>query len=251
MATARALNNDGIAVLRDFLSEVRLDPTAAPPLYILTDEATSEPLRWNVEVEPRSFASRFEAAQYLYDAFRAAEAIAVERDRGLWAWLALFYFDSLCPEWRGRRVPGEEARWILDKRRSFRHLLAGPYVIYRAYALHPEDAMIVLCQPVHRPGKFVDLLAWRRDLLATPAVVAAATRLYYDPKTGKPRRKAQSSTAPGNFGRFVQILTQLDVTWDLYSMTPDALLWHLPQAEFGLAYRAAAAGQGELPTVLL
>ena len=70
-------------------------------------------------------------------------------------------------------------------------------------------------------------------------------------RTGKPRRKAQSATAPGNFSRFIQIVTQLDVTWDLYSLTADALLWRLPQAEFGLAYRAAAASQAELPTVLL
>ena len=228
-----------------------MDPSAAPPLSILQDDSTSEPVRWTVEVEPRTFASRFEAAQYLFEAFRAAEALAVERERGLWAWLALFYFDALCPEWRGRRSPGEEARWMLDFRKPYRHLLAGPYAIYKAYALHPEDAMIVLCQPVHRPGKFVEHLSWRRDLLTTPSVVAAATRLYYDPKTGKPRRKAQSATAPGNFARFIQIVTQLDVTWDLYSLTADALLWRLPQTEFGLAYRSAAAAQADLPTVLL
>lgn len=251
MAIVRALNSDGLAALRDFLAEVRQDPSAAPPLSILNSEATSEPVRWNVEVEPRAFASRFEAAQYLFEAFHAAEALAVERERGMWAWLALYYFDALCPEWRGRRSPGEEARWILDSNKPYRHLLAGPYAIYKAYALHPEDAMIVLCQPVHRPGSFVEHLSRRRDLLTTPAVMAAATRLYYDPKTGKPRRKAQSATAPGNFSRFIQIVTQLDVTWDLYSLTADALLWRLPQAEFGLAYRAAAASQAELPTVLL
>ena len=78
-----------------------------------------------------------------------------------------------------------------------------------------------------------------------------ATRLYYDRKTGKPRRKAQSTTAPGNFARFMQTVTQLDVTWDLYSLTADALLWRQPKVEFGLAYRAAAASQAALPTVLL
>ena len=251
MAIIRALNNEGIAALREFLLEVRQDASAAPPLSILHDERTSDPLPWNIDVEPRAFASRFEAAQYLYEAFRSAEALAVERERGLWAWLSLFYFDSVCPEWRGRRRPGEAARWVLNTQRLFRHLLAGPYAIYKAYALHPEDAMIVLCQPVHRPGKFVDDLSWRRDLLTTPAVVAAATRLYYDGKTGKPRRRAQSATAPGNFSRFIQILRQLDVTWDLYSLTADALLWRLPQAEFGLAYRAPQPVQQELPTDLL
>jgi hypothetical protein len=112
--------------------------------------------------------------------------------------------------------------------------------------------MILLCQPLHRPGAYVAELTSRKDLLTSHAVIGAATRLYYDPKTGKPRRKGQSRTAPGNLARFVQIVTQLDVTWDLYSLTADALLWRLPQAEFGLAYRTAAAGaETGLPVELL
>jgi hypothetical protein len=172
-----------------------------------------------------------------------------KQETGLWAWLSLFYFDALCPERGGRRTPGEEARWIPDPgRRFYRHLLAGPWAIYKAYSMHPEDAMILLCQPPNMPGRYVDMLASRKELLTTPAVVAAATRLYYDAKTGKPRRKGQSSTAPGSFARFIQIVNQLDVTWDLYSLTADALLWRLPQEEFGLAYRPQ---QAQLPTELL
>jgi len=70
---------------------------------------------------------------------------------------------------------------------------------HNPYAVHPEDAMIVLCQPVHRPGKLVEHLSWRRDLLTTPAEAAAATRLYYDPKTGKPQRKGAQHDGSGEF----------------------------------------------------
>jgi hypothetical protein len=254
MAAIRSLNNAGLQAVREFLADLRQDSTAVPPMAILTDPAFSESLQTEFEVQPRSFASRFEAGEYLYEVFRTAGALAVDRDKGIWAWLALFYFDSLCPEFRGRRTPGEDARWILDlrPRRYFRHLLAAPYVIYRAYALHPHDAMILLCQPLHRPGNYVAELTSRKDLLTSHAVIGAATRLYYDAKTGKPRRKGQSRTAPGNLVRFVQIVTQLDVTWDLHSLTADALLWRLPQAEFGLAYRTAAATAAtSLPVELL
>ena len=176
MASARALTDAGIAAFRDFLAEVRVDASAAPPMSLLEDPQTSRPVKWNIEVEARAFATRFEAAQYLHEAFRVANALAIERETGLWAWLSLFYFDTLCPERRGRRSPGEEARWILDTgRRFYRHLLAGPWAIYKAYAMHPEDAMILLCQPLHRPGRYVDVLASRKELLTTPAVVAAAT----------------------------------------------------------------------------
>jgi hypothetical protein len=254
MPAIRSLNNEGQQALREFLADLRHDSAAAPPLSVLTDPATSDPVPYDITVEPRSFASRLEAGEYLYEMFRAAGALAVDRDKGIWAWLALFYFDSLCPEVRGRRSPGEDARWILDlrPRRYFRHLLAAPYAIYRAYALHPHDAMILLCQPLHRPGNYVAELTSRKELLTSHAVIGAATRLYYDPKTGKPRRKGQSRTAPGNLARFVQIVSQLDVTWDLYSLTADALLWRLPQTEFGLAYRTASATAGApLPVELL
>lgn len=239
MATVRALNKAGAAAFRALLDAVRTDPATAAPAHLLDDESTSEPLRWNIEVEPRSFASRLEAGQYLHERFQAADALDLEREEGMWSWLALFYFDLLCPEIRGRRSPGEPARFVLDRRRYFRHLLAAPWSMYKAYAADPEQAMIVLCQPLHRPGRYCDAFASRKDLLTSPAVMGAATRLYYDTSTGKPKRKGHSSQ-PGNFARFLAVVNQLDVTFDLYSLTADALLWRLPREEFGIAWRDEA-----------
>jgi hypothetical protein len=236
MATVRALNKAGEAAFRAFLGSVRTDPAAPLPFAVLYDDATSEPLRWTIDIEPHVFASRLQAARYLNELFQAAGALDLEREEGMWSWLALFYFDVLCPELRGRRSPGEEARFILDRRRYFRHLLAAPWSIFKAYGADPDQAMIVLCQPLHRPGRYCDHLAARKELLTSPAVVGAATRLYYDPATGKPKRRGHS-TQPGNFARFIAVVSQLDVTFDLYSLTADALLWRLPREEFGQGWR--------------
>jgi hypothetical protein len=253
MAIVRTLNDSGKAVFRAFLAAVRTDPATPAPYEILQNEASSEALRWTIDVEPRSFASRLEAARYLNERFQAAGALDLEREAGMWSWLALFYFDLLCPELRGRRSPGEEARFIPDSRRYFRHLLAAPWSIYKAYAADPGQAMIVLCQPLHRPGRYCDHLAARRELLTSPAVIGAATRLYYDATTGKPKRRGHSSR-PGNFARFIAVVSQLDVTFDLYSLTADALLWRLPREEFGQSWgdesRAATTAQ-TLPLELL
>jgi hypothetical protein len=231
MATVRSLNEAGKAAFRAFLASVRADPATAIPSHLLWDETTSAPLRWNIDVEPVLFASRLEAGRYFQERFHSAEALDLEREAGMWSWLALFYFELLCPELRGRRSPGEEARFVLDSRRYFRHLLAGPWSMYKAYAANPEQAMIVLCQPLHRPGRYCDHLAARRELLTSPAVIGAATRLYYDSSSGKPRRRGHSSQ-PGNFARFLAVVSQLDVTFDLYSLTAEALLGRLPQEEF-------------------
>ena len=41
-----------------------------------------------------------EAAEYLHNCFTVVGLSDVERDRGLWAWLSLFYIDAVCPQGR-------------------------------------------------------------------------------------------------------------------------------------------------------
>jgi hypothetical protein len=73
-------------------------------------------------------------------------------------------------------------------------------------------------------------LANRQELITNPAIVAAATRLYYDPSKGRLKRSGSKGT-PGTIRRFAEVLVQLDVVWDLYSMSVDELIEMLP-AEF-------------------
>jgi hypothetical protein len=70
-------------------------------------------------------------------------------------------------------------------------------------------------------------LAKRQELITNPAVVSAATRLYYDPSKGRLKRSGARG-APGTVRRFAEILTQLDVVWDLYSMSAEELIAMLP-----------------------
>jgi hypothetical protein len=69
--------------------------------------------------------------------------------------------------------------------------------------------------------------AARQELITNPAVVAAATRLYYDPTKGRLKR-AGTVGAPGTVRRFAEVLMQLDVVWDLYQMSPEELIAMLP-----------------------
>jgi hypothetical protein len=201
---------------------------------ILTDPLTSEELGCQVHIEEQTFASRFEAAGYLDEKFAASGLKGVERDRGLWAWLSLFYFDQLCPaDGHGRRKPGELARWVpevTNYQRYYRHLLAGPYRIYRAHRDDPERALALLCNPLDRPGDIVEQLASRQEIVTNRAVIQSATRLYIDPSTRKPRRGA-GGKGGGSARRLADVLNQFDVTWDLYAMNPDGLIQLLP-AEF-------------------
>ena len=150
----RRLNENGVMALNSFLDRAENDSDILPPKTLLESDETSEQLPIEIDIESRRFSNRFEAAEYLHTLFAPHELPGMERDVGLWAWLALFFSDQLFSLRKGKRVPGARARWILEPanwRRYYRHLLAGPYRIYSAHADNPERARIVLATPISKP----------------------------------------------------------------------------------------------------
>ena len=143
----------------------------------MDDVALSTRVNPEIEVESRSFSNRFAAGEYLYRFLRDSKIANLDEDRGLWAWLSAFYFDQLCPDGTN---PGKVYRWVpaTSFRNYYRHLLAGPYFIYRAHRDNPQHAMAVLATPLHRPGDIVEQLASRQELVTNHSVMEAATMLY-------------------------------------------------------------------------
>jgi hypothetical protein len=227
----RRLTDAGIERLGKFLDSQTTEEPEPLPDEILTDETMSEPVQPEIEIEQLNFSNRFEAAKYLNEKLAEAGIANLERDKGLWAWLSLFYFEQLCPpDQNGLRKPGERARWIVatgDYRKYYRHLLAGPFRIYRAHRDNPDRAFALLCTSLNRPGDVVEQLASRQELVTNSAVMEAATTLYVDDETEKPKRGA-AGRGPGSARRLADVLNQFDVTWDLYSMATQDLLDMLP-----------------------
>jgi len=225
----RRLTESGLESFGKFLDSLTSESPQLYPEYLLADPEMSEPVEPAIEVEKRSFANRFEAAEYLYE--RLKNLPNVERDRGLWAWLALFYFDQLCPPKRnGKREPGERARWIpviRNFRKYYRHLLAGPYRIYKAHADDPRRALAVLCSKLHSPGDAVEQLVSRQELVTNKGVMQVATWLYVN-RNGSLKRGA-GGKGPGSPRRLAEVLlNQFDLTWDLYFMSAADVLDMLP-----------------------
>ena len=228
----RRLNIAGIEQFERFLDSLTDAAPLAVPLAALTAPETSESLGVELEVEHRAFASRMDLGSYLFKKLNRSGLLDIDADRGIWAWLALFYFESLCPADRfGRRTPGNRARWILDPhnfQRYYRHLLAGPYRIVRAYPEQPEIAMCILCGSPDKPGELVEQLASRQELVTNRAIIGAATRLYYDADSGKLKRGA-GGKGRGSPRRLADVLQQFDVTYDLYTLDTDELSQLLPK----------------------
>ncbi len=227
----RRFNEHGIQQLSQFLDSLTTDEPHPYPAELLTDPEATEQVDPEVEVEHSPFELRFDAAEYLSAQLGGVGIENLDRDRGLWAWLALFYFNQLCPaEPDGKMKPGERARWIPavgDFRKYYRHLLAGPFRIYRAHRDQPNRVRAVLCTPLHKPGDIAEQLASRQELVTNAAVMAAATELYVAAASGKPKRGA-AGRGPGSARRLAEVLNQFELTWDLYSMSTPAIVQMLP-----------------------
>lgn len=202
------------------------------PSALLTDTVATKEIQPFIAIEQRIFDSRYTAAEYLYNLFKDSALSDIERDRGLWAWLSLFYFDELCPtNTKGERKPGQIARWIPETGvswRYYRHLLAGPYRIYMAHSDSPGRALLVLCGPLHQPGDIVEQIASRQEIVTNGGIMEAVSNLYYDTSSSKPKRGAATKEGKGTVRRFTDILNQFDVTWDLYSLEAQDVLQLLP-----------------------
>lgn len=226
----RLLNEKGTEVFAEYLSNLRVGLREPPPCEILDDVDYTRPLVGTPAlVESRTFASRMEAAAYLADALKDVGKTRLEQP-DLWGWLSLFYFDTLCPPRAdGTRKPGKDYRYILsrDYRYYYRHLLAGPVRLYQALQ---HRARLLLANPVDKPGDINEQLASRQDIISNRGVMEAVDLLYYVEAEESPKRGV-AGKRPGNLRRFVTVVQQLDLTYDLYSMNGSEILQLLP-AEF-------------------
>lgn len=230
MASLRVLTPSGIDQFARFIRDRAHDPTATPPKSLLTAEGESEPFLPPAIIADRLFHRRLEAAEYLTGQLASAPQSAIDGNQGLWSWLGLFYFDQLCPE--GKRA-GEAYRYILttgggiqEMYHAYRHLLASPYLIFRANAEQPPIAL--LCGAVSVHGEVAEQLASSIDLITNPIILAVANQLYFDSTANGPRRGA-GGRGPGSPRRFVAIIKQLDLTYDLHRLSSAGLLALLPQ----------------------
>ena len=226
---ARRLTDAGIERFEDFLDRLKENPNSRVPVYALTDERMSEAVHLKINVEPIEATTRVEVAEHVFRLLRR-DPETLRIDKGFWCWLSLFWFNELCPVVHGERSPGDRYRWIAEldsTRRAYRHLLAGPYQIYRAHRDDPGRAKSLLCGPVHQLGELLAQIASRPSLVTCKAVVGVATQLYFNAESDRIVRGC-SGKGPGSAKRFADILSQLDLTWDLHSLTTDELMTLLP-----------------------
>lgn len=237
----RAFTEQGLTRAHQVLADLSAGLSVNIPDFVFDDSLTvsysDEPT-----LTVRPFGNRFEAGAYFYNLLMPSEGKIpnLERNQGLWTWLAFCWLDLLAPvQADGSRKIGEWRKWILSSdRKHYRHLLATPYRIYRTHADDPSLVLMVLSGPVESPGNITEQIASRPDLVKSRNIMDALTGMYYKPVLGSAREDLLASRVGGlkdgastSAVRMGKIMGQFYLTWDMFAMEPKDIVKMLP-AEF-------------------
>jgi hypothetical protein len=191
------------------------------------------PLKTDVEVnENQMFATRFEAGRYLNSILPEDSSEISYKNTGLWTWLSALYFRQLVEPKKehGKFNLWSSPRYVFlnETRRFYRHLLFTPFWICRTEG--EVVAKFFVSVAPYTGGDTVEQLYSRaKFFVQIPSLVEAAIDLYVDPKTNKLKSGINSKNKPGGAIRLaMNIPQQLEMTYDLSSMTKDEILEILP-----------------------
>lgn len=225
----RAFNVQGISFFQNHLNSIRFNGVNTNiDRAILFDDIYSDELKEELFVEDQQFLDKYDFAKYISGHIDLSKNKHFYYHIGLWTWLSAFYFEQVCPLESNVRKPGQDARHILqepkDFRTYYRHLLAGPA---RIYSELKEKGRIFLAGDLSKRGDIVEQLQAYQNIGLNRGIIEAADQLYWD--EGKNRlKKGSGSKGAGSPRRFVNIIGQFELTYDLNSMEGARILELFP-----------------------
>jgi hypothetical protein len=222
----RQFTSAGNTAFASYIATLHESPATPIPDSLLWDESTSESAQFSAGVsrspDRARFPDRLEFGEYLVSAIPESHRRAVVPNHRLWNWLALYFFDELCPaDSNGNRKPLEIGRYLFSETyrfdRAYRHLVWGPWM---AYSLHGAGSRVLLLpissrgEPLTTVGEIYSQVAARQGVFRSGAVVEMVDRLYFDEEEGRPRRGA-GGDGGGSPRRLGKLFKQFERTFDL------------------------------------
>ena len=227
-------NEKGIAAVRELLPQIKVvdDLARAEALVSAADLIEPIPALADIDLDAsRIFPTTFAFCEYFHSLMKDHKPLAYRTDVGFWTWLAMVYVRQLVKVDDKSVKCGDEARLVLSLNygKSHRHLFACPFYLYVEYEKDIDCALVAFCHPINMPGDVFEQIVSHMDLMRNPAMIKAATYLYYDP--GKKALKPRSGhDGPGRMRRFVSVVDQLAETRDFYLFSDvDELIRVLPE----------------------
>lgn len=207
-------------VFSDQLPEDSFDPVSPTIAKLIPGTATLDVSDWSTSID---------MAKAILGAAGTANVKTLLNQVGLWGWLSFVCRDVVYPKKKdGHRKLGEIWRWYPsdpeDYQKAQRHLIRMPVLLEDSFG---DDAEHLLLGSPSTPGELREQLTAQQDMFH-PSFQKAARMLYLDKAAGKIRRGA-AGKGGGTSRRLRQVRRQLDVTWDLFALSPDQILEKLPK----------------------
>lgn len=229
MIYIRVFSDLGVNKFRQYIVDLKNNPqTARPDLNVEPYSTEFQPL---VEIdENRIFQTKLEVAEYIKNQMDNAgiSREGVLENRNLWTWLAYIWFDQLCPKKNGNLIPRETAKYICSSDYSdyHRHFIASPFSIYSLN--ERNNSLLFLYNKPYEHNDFIEQIACKQNIISHGNLIVALHRLYWYESSNRPKRGALSKQQPGNLRRFKKIIYQLELTYNIYTMSPDEIMNMLP-----------------------
>ncbi|MCG8066285.1 MAG: hypothetical protein JAY84_00345 [Candidatus Thiodiazotropha taylori] len=225
----RALNKTGIEAFKTFLHQLRQDESIPVPTDILTDSTYSEKRNWGITIQDKEFATRYELGEYLTKLFKGKKTPSeVSSDNGLWAWLALYFFEQICKHDEDGNLKPEkdDSNYILSDtiRNWHRHAIRTTFMFVQRYG---DKVRFMFSSSMNTRGELTEQISATQYLISCSGVIDTASKLYTDAIEDTPKRGAASSSK-GSIRRFVAFLNQITLTYDVYQLNSKQLMDLLP-----------------------
>ena len=187
-----------------------------------------------VRIDIPPLVTKRELAKTVCEAFITAKwkSLPLHTDphmRRIWTWLAAICFSRIRSRRANRRL--QDYSFFIagpNWNRFYRHRIAGPARTYWLFRRRPMDANILLYGPAYQHSDFEEQITGRQDRYSNVALVAAANKLYWDSNSGRPKRGSQTRQRSGTLRRFLNVMDQLDLTYDLHGISEEKILNLLP-----------------------
>jgi hypothetical protein len=225
--------------MAQWIGDLKIDGSLPVPSELLDVGGYASVTVPDTEVGSIQAETRYELAHSLVRTLAGFPLDRLYDDIGVWSWLSLHCIDVVMPAKRGRRKPGELARYLPSERwdRRYRHLLRAPWHLVATAIADGVDPAIYepfLANAPDRPGELYEQFFSRVDQAASPGVLAAVRALYFDETSRRLKRGASGKTA-GSARRFGKVLNQLLLTYQVPTASKEGILRILPAREFKTA----------------
>ena len=228
---ARRLNREGLRQFSNFIEALRQKEKREIPIDFLVGDSTSEEIELTIVLTQEKFNTRYDLGCALVKAIGDQDMQSLVGDSGFWSWLALHWFDQLCPKNKeGYRNPSMVYNYVnsQDYRHKYRHAI---YTTWQLVSTYGEFSRFLVSKELPVRGELIEQMMARQYYLSCRGVIEGASSLYWDQEKETFKKGCTTKDSKGSVHRLISWLKQIELTYDVYSLSSDQLLELMP-AEF-------------------